>query len=323
MKEFKSGFSEDLEKMIALKVATHFKEVSYISRAKQFDRFCEEKFPDEAVISETIALEWIRDALNTGSTNNAHSRVAFLKTLGQYQKAMGKSPFIPADRMLSGRHMFVPYIFTDTEMKDLFRAIDEFEGSDPFEPILFSVYFRINYTCGLRPRECRALKRSDVDLNSGEIRIVNTKWNKSRSIVMSDEVLALARKYAAKRDLLFTDSEYFFPKKDGGMYTAARIQRRFTKFFELSRPDIPTELLPAVRVYDLRHRFATAVMNKWLDQKTDLHARLPYLQAYMGHKELGSTAYYIHLLPENLTKSAGIDWKKLNAVVPEVEAWEE
>lgn len=64
-------------------------------------------------------------------------------------------------------------------------------------------------------------------------------------------------------------------------------------------------------------------MNKWLDAQTDLNARLPYLQTYMGHKEIASTAYYIHLLPENLTKSAGVDWEKLNAVIPEVESWEE
>ena len=53
-----------------------------------------------------------------------------------------------------------------------------------------------------------------------------------------------------------------------------------------------TDLLPSVRVYDLRHRFATAVLNRWLDEKKDLSSRLPYLQTYMGHKDLEATAYY-------------------------------
>jgi hypothetical protein len=47
---------------------------------------------------------------------------------------------------------------------------------------------------------------------------------------------------------------------------------------------------------------------------------LPYLRAYMGHEEFESTAYYIHLLPENLVRSAGINWEALNAILPEVEA---
>ena len=101
------------------------------------------------------------------------------------------------------------------------------------------------------------------------------------------------------------------------------MQNRFKKFYELSRPDIPKELLPAIRVYDLRHRFATAVITRWLDNKVDINSRLAYLQTYMGHKEIASTAYYIHLLPENLTKSAGVDWKNLNAVIPEMKPWEE
>jgi len=43
----------------------------------------------------------------------------------------------------------------------------------------------------------------------------------------------------------------------------------------------------------------------------------------MGHKKLSATAYYIHLLPENLAKSAGIDWDSMRGMLPEVELWVE
>ena len=50
---------------------------------------------------------------------------------------------------------------------------------------------------------------------------------------------------------------------------------------------------------------------------------LPYLSAYMGHSELTSTLYYIHLLPESLRKSKAVDWDLLSRVygkgVPEDE----
>lgn len=78
-----------------------------------------------------------------------------------------------------------------------------------------------------------------------------------------------------------------------------------------------------MRVYDLRHRFASAALHRWLDEGKDLYSRLPYLRTYMGHKELAATAYYIHLLPENLVKSAGIDWDALGRMIPEVELWDE
>lgn len=72
----------------------------------------------------------------------------------------------------------------------------------------------------------------------------------------------------------------------------------------------------------IRHRFATTVLNKWLDEKRNLSSRLPYLQTYMGHKDLAATAYYIHLLPEQLVKNSGIDWDSMNDLLPRCELWE-
>lgn len=323
MERFHSKMAKDLKEMIEMKVATNFCESTYLFRAKAFDSFCLENFPEDEVVSYAITLAWVKDALDNHNRNSAHSRLAFLKTLAHHQKAMGKSPYLPPSAMLNGKTLFVPYIFTDEELTELFKVIDANKKGTVFERVLYSTYYRLTYTCGLRPYESRMIKRSDVDLNTGEIRIINSKWNRSRSIIMSDDMNQLARKYATMRDMKYPDSEYLFPAHDGGCYTASQMQNRFKKFYELSRPDIPKELLPAIRVYDLRHRFATAVITKWLDNKVDINSRLAYLQTYMGHKEIASTAYYIHLLPENLTKSAGVDWKNLNAVIPEVEPWEE
>ena len=58
---------------------------------------------------------------------------------------------------------------------------------------------------------------------------------------------------------------------------------------------------------------------RWLDEGKDLYNMLPYLRTYMGHSSLSQTAYYIHILPENLMKSRKIDWDKLNDIIPEDE----
>lgn len=324
MMKYKCAMSEDIENLIALKTATNFSEETYTSRAKEFDAFCAEKFPNVTIITESLSMAWANDALENKNRNAAHSRIAFLRLLGTYQKAIGKkNAYIPPLAMLSGQTLFMPYIFTDKELSALFDAIDSYQSKAPLDAISFSTYFRLIYTCGLRPQEGRLIKRADVIMESGEIRILNSKWHKSRIVVMSEDMTHLMARYIAIRDIAFPDSEYLFTARSGGPYTADRMQSSFKKFFELSCPDIPKELLPAVRVYDLRHRFATAVLHKWINQGCDIQAKLPYLQVYMGHKKMQSTAYYIHLLPENLTKTANIDWESLNAIVPEVEAWEE
>ena len=42
----------------------------------------------------------------------------------------------------------------------------------------------------------------------------------------------------------------------------------------------------------------------------------------MGHKYFSSTAYYIHILPENIKAVANIDWQKFETLIPEVRLYE-
>jgi integrase len=56
---------------------------------------------------------------------------------------------------------------------------------------------------------------------------------------------------------------------------------------------------------------------RWVDEGRDVMVLLPFLSAYMGHSELNSTLYYVHLLPERIRKSAGIDWSLFSSIYGE------
>ena len=71
------------------------------------------------------------------------------------------------------------------------------------------------------------------------------------------------------------------------------------------------------RPYDLRHAFASRNIIRWIDSGRDVMELLPCLSAYMGHSELSSTLYYVHLIPERLRKSKGIDWDLLTRICGE------
>lgn len=68
------------------------------------------------------------------------------------------------------------------------------------------------------------------------------------------------------------------------------------------------------RPYDLRHNFATRTLMRWIDEKRDIMTLMPYLSTYMGHVSLEETMYYIHLLPERLKTSPGINWGILSEI---------
>src|ERR1700687_4996892 len=54
------------------------------------------------------------------------------------------------------------------------------------------------------------------------------------------------------------------------------------------------------RPYDLRHAFAVRRLSRWYGEGVDLHARLPWLSAYMGHVDIIGTESYLHTTPELL-----------------------
>jgi integrase/recombinase XerD len=58
------------------------------------------------------------------------------------------------------------------------------------------------------------------------------------------------------------------------------------------------------RPYDLRHAFAVHRLSQWYKQGTDLHTRLPWLSAYMGHVDIVGTETYLNATPELLGLAA-------------------
>ena len=246
---FTSIFADDLDNLISLKVSLGYSGSTYLGRARQFDRYCSMKYEKADELTEGIVLNWLKpEPGEAGSV--IHGRAAFIRGFGTYLKSVGKNAFILPDKFTAGGTVFVPYLFGDDELAALFREIDTYRyPKEPFRPLLLSAYFRMTYTCGLRPNEGRNLKRNEVDLNTGELRIIETKKHKSRNIVMSDEMNFLAKSYAAVRDAAFPESEFFFPSPSGGPYSAGWMQGKFKRFFALSKPDVPKDLLPSVRVY--------------------------------------------------------------------------
>ena len=165
------------------------------------------------------------------------------------------------------------------------------------------------YCCGLRPQEPPAIRTEDLDLDTGDLYIRQSKRHKDRHIIMSGDMLDLCRRY----DAAAGKREWFFQKWDQTPYETSwynQIWRRMT-----GRSGIAWRGQP--RPYDFRHAFASHNMIRWIDSGKDVMELLPYLSAYMGHSELTSTLYYVHLLPEKLRRSTGINWDMLTRIYGE------
>jgi integrase len=323
MRDFISNFATDIYAMLSYREALGFSRRSHEPALSSFDRFAAMNYPETMTLCREMVTGWIDSQIKITRSSSIAGKATAIRMFGKYLSAIGKEAYILPDKYAtSPKTIFLPYIFTDDELTRLFYAIDRTQKTSPGDSLMSKippVLFRLIYTCGLRPNEGRELFHKNVNFKTGEIFITNTKRKKERIVVMSDDMLGLCRKFNSVRESLEMESEYFFPRRDGCAYTSPQLERIFKKCWENANPAIAPDKLPNVRIYDLRHRFASMVLNNWLDEEQNLYNKLPYLRAYMGHDNMSETVYYIHILPENIKKTAGIDWDSFETLIPNVQ----
>ena len=305
---------QDIEGFLVFQESLGYRRISYEPQLHTFLSFVRRTHPQSKSLTQELIIEYLDQ-----ETSDLYKKASALRLFGRYLTAIGKDSYIIPESMYRTPQVNSPHIFSDQELHDLFRGIDSIDQERGWIASAAPVLFRLIYTCCLRPKEGRELKRTQINFETGEIFIENSKKKKDRTVVMSDDMLNLCRSFDGKRSAAGINSEYFFAKLDGEPFSEYVINRTFITCWKKSAGLKPTDRHPGnIRVYCLRHRFATAVIHRWLDEKQDLRSKLPYLQEYMGHDRLTDTVYYLHLLPENLLKSAGIDWETFDALIPEV-----
>ena len=318
MKQYNSLFAHDIRGLLEFRLSVGMKNVTHECYLKHFDDYCCGNRPTATDLTKELVFSWL-DFEASERGNRTNSRYSVIRSFGQYRNALGIPSYEVPEEMIPRKSFPRPLILNDDEMTRLYHASDTLSDSryHPWIVRMCPVLFRLIYTCGLRPGEGIRLKKSQIDETTGTIKLVETKHGKERQVAMSEEMLRVYREYSAQRDAVMPDAEFAFPDETGGKFGHGRAARVFRSCWLRANPGKTRSELPAIKLYDLRHRFASAVLQKWLDEKQPIMAKLPYLRAYMGHKAISSTLYYVHILPKNLFETEGIDWSEVNKAIPE------
>lgn len=294
--------------MVALKVSLGYNAATYAAaHILPFLEYCETNFPDAAEITKEMLDGWL--VMREFATDNTRKHVIInVRHFTRYLNAIGQKAFVPTEDYNIKIQRYRPYIFTDEELRQLFNSIDDVKpcNRSHAEQIL-PVLFRLELCCGMRPNEPLNLRVEDVNLKTGDIFIRKSKRGKDRHIIISEDLRILCTKY----DQLAGRREWFFQHWNGGKFSVTWARNRFRMAW--LRSSLP-EGEQSPRPYDLRHAFATRALMRWIDEKRDVMALIPFLSAYMGHVSLEETLYYVHLLPERLKSSPGIDWDMLGEI---------
>ena len=313
---YESRFSERIQDFIAQKHALGY---SYNDSAKtmdNFDKFCLERFPFDTVLSKEICHAW---ALDSKYKSGIRGRFSPIREFAKYLHSIGETAYILPMELKNETSRRLPHIYTEAEIAALWQTFDEtpVRKGLPVRHLVVPAIFRLIYCCGLRPCEARRLNVSDVNLHSGKIDILESKGHKSRIVVMADDVKAYMKDYSHQVSQSMANRAVFFPSSDDTVYTRVWLNREFNN--AIAKTEITQFGLNIPRVYDFRHSFATHRLYQWMRDEKDLEAMLAYLSAYMGHVNITSTYYYIHLVPGIFAKMSGADYSRLENLIPEVE----
>jgi integrase/recombinase XerD len=308
---FHSGFAQDIRAMLEFKTALGHKSGSYGWNLANFDRFCLEKFPDESILTKEIAFAWCEEV---NVDNKSRYRMYAIREFGKYLVSIGKEAFIFPSKFLPSFKAELPYIFSDEELINFFKAADEVPNcaKSPLLEYTVPVIFRLQYGCGMRPQEVRLLKRINFDFSNNTIYISESKWCKDRRLAVTDDLMDLCRRYDTIADMIIPGRTFFFQSPTGNAYPHGWLTAQFHRCWKRSEngngkgPSTP---------YDFRHNFATQTLMRWVEEGKDLNVYIPYLSTYMGHASFHSTYYYVHLLPERLSR---MDFTQADGIIPEV-----
>ena len=228
---------------------------------------------------------------------------------------------IPDKIATINRYSYIPYIFTEKEIRSIFIACDNFPVSNitPYRHIVLALIIRMLYGCGFRISEVLNLKIDDIDLKNGVIHVREAKFGKERIIPMSNTLTTMCKQYSNTVHVTKFKDDFYFPSPYGGPYKADTIYKLYRDL--LWSAGIPHSG-KGPRLHDLRHTFAVHCLKRWVLNGEDLSNLLPYLTTYMGHSDLRGTEHYLKLTSDLYPSIiSGVEYYNAS-IIPEVEIYE-
>nr|WP_253198043.1 tyrosine-type recombinase/integrase [Clostridium gasigenes] len=224
---------------------------------------------------------------------------------------------MPKSTIKINRYSYIPYIFSEEEIKIIFNICDNYPISkcSPNRHIMIPILFRILYSCGLRISEALNLTYKDVDLEEGTLFISDTKFGKERIVPMSKRLTEYCRVYITESTSNKVNNSIFFPSPYGGCYDPSTIYQLFRKI--LWQAGI-SHTGKGPRLHDIRHTFAVHCLKKWVLNGDDLNNRLPYLSSYLGHVDLRGTQHYLRLTADLYPDIIAKVEQSFSSLIPEV-----
>lgn len=143
------------------------------------------------------------------------------------------------------------------------------------------VIIEVFFATGARVYEISNLRKENVNLNEGSIKIMG-KGGKERYIqIANDDVLRLMRQYYEQKKKHIDETGYFFVNRRGSRFTEQSIRRMVGKYSQMA----------GITIHVTPHMFRHSVATYLLEEGVDIM----FIQKILGHSSIKTTQIYLHL----------------------------
>lgn len=291
--------SADVNRYISLRRALGYKLARAERHLLAFARFAAAH--DESHIRTATALAWLPVAAK--SPNAMAHRLTALIIFARFMQAEDPRHEIPPADIKRTTNRPVPYIYTADEIARLLDAAGNLrhQRPNPLRCKLYVMLFGLIASTGLRVSEALALRLDDI-LHDGVLHIRETKFRKSRLVPLHATVMEALQRYLEARRQHAGESDWLFPSVEHRQLYPTTVNYTFRCI--LRRAGIAPERNQQPRIHDLRHTFATRVLEQCGAERGEVARHFVALSTYLGHVSIHNTYWYLQATPQMMTDIA-------------------
>jgi integrase/recombinase XerD len=202
---------------------------------------------------------------------------------------------------------FVPYIYSHEELKRLIDAVPTAcSGRVPIEEEVLRSLLLLLYSTGLRIGEALSLTLDEVDLDQACLFIRETKFFKSRFVLLGKDLVGALTNYVLRCHQRHATSlkATLFCFRDGSPLSQSAARSAFRRLRSSAGVQREGGARRQPRLHDFRHTAAVHRLIAWYRSGADLQEMLPKLATYLGHGDLSGTQRYLTMTPELLEQAS-------------------
>jgi integrase/recombinase XerD len=300
---FQSLFAASLQRFLEVKRTLGRSYALEAATLSHWDAFLHDHYPQAKKVRAAMFYDWVRELRHLSPTvHRSWQRIVRNFLLFYARDHVGT--FIP-DILTFPKptRPQSPRLVSETEMALIIQCARQLgpAHTNPLRAETISLGLMLLFCCGLRRGELLRVKLGDLDKDQSLIRIVLTKFHKSRLVPLAPSVAGELNCYLQRRQRLklpMTPQSFLlwsgrrFPE----VYAAESLRAAWHQLC------VSAKVLNAAghppRLHDLRHSFAVNTLQRWYTQGLDVQAKLPHLTTYLGHVSPVSTHYYLQFTAE-------------------------